>query len=70
MITRTLPAAGLRSWARDAMSPGAVTLCIGLPICAKPVGQDEQGNAERRVRCVGLRPPMLWLMGDARRQHE
>ncbi len=54
----------LRGWHLHATSLGSITLCIGLWIRAKTVGEDERGNAERRALFVGLWPPMLWLIGD------
>lgn len=65
MITSVLHSAGLRSGHLQALSMGAVGLCITLWIRAKTVDQDERGNAERRALFVGLWPPTLWLIGDS-----
>lgn len=70
MITSTLHAAGLRGAHFEALSMGAVGLCIALWIRAKTVDQDERGNAERRALFVGLWPPTIWLIGDSLRRHE
>lgn len=40
----------------EALSMGAVGLCITLWIRAKTVDQDGRGNAERRALFVGLCP--------------
>jgi hypothetical protein len=61
--------AGLRPDHLQALSMGAVVLCIGLWMRAKTVDQDERGNAERRALFVGLWPPTLWLIGDSLRRH-
>jgi hypothetical protein len=60
---------GLRDWLLHVSSLGAVGLCIGLWIRAKTVDQEERGNAERRALFVGLWPGLLWVMGDAVREH-
>ena len=65
MITSALHSVGLRSGHLQALSMGAVGLCITLWIRAKTVDQDERGNAERRALFVGLWPPTLWLIGDS-----
>jgi hypothetical protein len=70
MLTKTLHAAGPRSWHFHLASLAAVGLCITLWIRAKTVDQDERGNAERRALFVGLWPPMLWLIGDSLQHHE
>jgi hypothetical protein len=70
MITSTLHAAGLRGAHLEALSMGAVGLCVTLWIRAKTVDQDERGNAERRALFVGLWPPTIWLIGDSLRRHE
>jgi hypothetical protein len=70
MVGRVLYRAGLRSGHFEAMSLGAVALCLGLWIRAKTVDQDERGNAERRALFTGLWPPTLWLIGDSLRRHE
>ena len=70
MITSALSSAGLRSEHLQALSMGAVGLCITLWIRAKTVDQDERGNAERRALFVGLWPPTIWLIGDTLRRHE
>jgi hypothetical protein len=70
MITSALHAAGLRGDHAQALSMGAVGLCIALWIRAKTVDQDERGNAERRALFVGLWPPTIWLIGDSLRRHE
>jgi hypothetical protein len=54
----------------QALSIGAIGLCVGLWIRAKTVDQDERGNAERRALFVGLWPPTLWLIGDSLERHE
>ena len=70
MLTKTLHAAGPRSWHFHLASLAGVGLCITLWIRAKTVDQDERGNAERRALFVGLWPPMLWLIGDSLQRHE
>jgi hypothetical protein len=70
MLTELLHRAGVRAWATQLASMGAVGLCIGLWIRAKTVDQDERGNAERRAIFVGLWPPTIWLIGDSIAQHE
>jgi hypothetical protein len=70
MITSTLHAIGLRSGHFEALSMGAVGLCVALWIRAKTVDQDERGNAERRALFVGLWPPTIWLIGDSLRLAE
>jgi hypothetical protein len=70
MLTKTIHAAGPRSWHLHLASLGSIGLCITLWIRAKTVDQDERGNAERRALFVGLWPPMLWLIGDSLQQHE
>ena len=65
MLSR-LHRTGLRPWQLQLASLGSIGLCIGLWIRAKTVDQDERGNAERRALCVGLWPPMIWLIGDTR----
>jgi len=70
MITSVLRAAGLRSEHLQALSMGAVGLCITLWIRAKTVDQVERGNAERRALFVGLWPPTIWLIGDSLRRDE
>ena len=50
MVTAILRTVGLREWQFHASSLGAVGLCIGLWIRAKPVDQEERRNAERRAR--------------------
>jgi hypothetical protein len=70
MLTKTLHAAGARSWHFHLASLAAVGLCVTLWIRAKTVDQDERGNAERRALFVGLWPPMLWLIGDSLQHHE
>ena len=70
MLTEHLHRAGLRAWELQAVSMGAVGLCIGLWIRAKTVDQDERGNAERRAIFVGLWPPTIWLIGDSLARHE
>ena len=69
MLTEYLHRAGLRAWAMQLASMGAVGLCIGLWIRAKTVDQDERGNAERRAIFVGLWPPTIWLIGDSIARH-
>ena len=64
MATGALHRSGLRGWHLHALSLSSVGRCIGLWIRAKAVDQEERANAERRALCVGLRPPMLWLMGE------
>jgi len=70
MISSALHDAGLRSDHLQALSLGAVGLCITLWIRAKTVDQDERGNAERRALFVGLWPPTIWLIGDSLQRHE
>jgi hypothetical protein len=70
MVGQLLHRVGLRSGHLEAMSLGAVGLCIGLWIRAKTVDQEERGNAERRALFVGLWPPTLWAIGDSLRRHE
>jgi hypothetical protein len=70
MITSTLHAAGLRTDHLQALSLGAVGLCITLWIRAKTVDQDERGNAERRALFVGLWPPTIWLISDSLQRYE
>jgi hypothetical protein len=65
MLTKLLYRAGLRSWHLQLMSLGSVSLCVGLWIRAKTIGEDERGNAERRALFVGLWPPTFWLIGDS-----
>jgi len=64
MLRFALHRTGLSAWHLHAASLGSITLCIGLWIRAKTVGEDERGNAERRALFVGLWPPMFWLIGD------
>jgi len=52
------------------MSLGSISLCIGLWIRAKTIGEDERSNAERRALFVGLWPPTFWLIGDSIKDHE
>jgi hypothetical protein len=52
------------------LSLGTIGFCIVLWIRAKAIGEDERANAERRALFVGLWPPMLWLIGNARRRSE
>lgn len=61
---------GLRSAHCEAMSMGAVALCLGLWVRAKTVDQQARGNAERRALFTGLWPPTLWLIGVALRRYE
>ena len=70
MVTSLLHAAGFRSAHLQALSMGAVGLCIALWTRAKVVDQDERGNAERRALFVGLWPPTFWLIGDSLRREE
>ena len=70
MLTKYLHKIGLRSWHMHLMSLGSISLCVGLWIRAKTIGEDERGNAERRALFVGLWPPMFWLIGDAVERHE
>ncbi|MDX6676769.1 MAG: hypothetical protein QOE31_821 [Solirubrobacteraceae bacterium] len=70
MLTKLLYRAGLRSWHLQLMSLGSVSLCVGLWIRAKTIGEDERGNAERRALFVGLWPPTFWLIGDSVKSHE
>ena len=70
MLTKSLYRIGLRSWHLQLMSLGSVSLCIGLWIRAKTIGEDERGNAERRALFVGLWPPTFWLIGDSIKPHE
>ena len=70
MLTKILYRSGLRSWHLQLMSLGSVSLCIGLWIRAKTIGEDERGNAERRALFVGLWPPTFWLIGDSIKHHE
>ncbi len=70
MLTKPLHRVGLRSWHLQLMSLGSISLCIGLWIRAKTVGEDERGNAERRALFVGLWPPTFWLIGDSIKDHE
>jgi hypothetical protein len=70
MLTKPLYRVGLRSWHLQLMSLGSISLCIGLWIRAKTIGEDERGNAERRALFVGLWPPMFWLIGDSINLHE
>ncbi len=70
MITSVLHAAHVRSEHLQALSMGAVGLCVTLWIRAKTVDQDERGNAERRALFVGLWPPTIWLIGDTLRRDE
>ncbi len=65
MLTKPLHRIGLRSWHLQLMSLGSISLCIGLWIRAKTIGEDERGNAERRALFVGLWPPTIWLIGDS-----
>ncbi len=51
------------------LSLGSITLCVGLWIRAKTIGEDERGNAERRALFVGLWPPMIWLIGETLERH-
>lgn len=66
MLVARLRKIGLCGWELHGMSLAAVWLCLGLWIRAKTVDQASRANAERRAMFVGLWPPMLWLMGDAR----
>jgi len=52
------------------LSLATILLCIALWLRAKTIGEDERGNAERRVLFIGLWPPMFWLIGDALRREE
>lgn len=61
----TLNRLGARSWHLQALSLGAIGLCIALWIRAKTVDQDARGNAERRALFVGLWPPTIWLIGES-----
>ena len=70
MLPKALHSAGLRSTHLHLASLASVGLCPSLWIRAKTVDQAERGNAERRAIFVGLWPPMLWLVGDALRDHE
>jgi len=70
MLTKPLHRIGLRSWHLQLMSLGSISLCIGLWIRAKTIGEDERGNAERRALFVGLWPPTFWLIGDSIKEHE
>jgi hypothetical protein len=70
MLTKPLYRVGLRSWHLQLMSLGSISLCIGLWIRAKTIGEDERGNAERRALFVGLWPAVLWLLGDAAERRE
>ncbi|HEV7805090.1 MAG TPA: hypothetical protein VGO80_04685 [Solirubrobacteraceae bacterium] len=70
MLTKTLYRMGLRSWHLHVMSLGSISLCVGLWIRAKTIGEDERGNAERRALFVGLWPPTFWLIGDSVERHE
>jgi hypothetical protein len=70
MLTKLLHQVGVRAWAMQLASMGAVGLCIGLWIRAKTVDQDERGNAERRAIFVGLWPPTIWLIGESIARHE
>jgi len=70
MLTKPLHRVGLRSWHMQLMSLGSISLCIGLWIRAKTIGEDERGNAERRALFVGLWPPTFWLIGDSIKEHE
>ena len=70
MLTKHLYRVGLRSWHLQLMSLGSISLCIGLWIRAKTIGEDERGNAERRALFVGLWPPTFWLIGDSIKHHE
>jgi hypothetical protein len=70
LLSERLLGAGLRAWQMQALSLGAVGLCIALWIRAKTVDQDERGNAERRALFVGLWPPLLWLIGDSIERQE
>ncbi len=69
-VTEAVSKAGVRSTHLYATSLGSIGLCVGLWIRAKPVDQDERGNAERRALFVGLWPPMFWLIGDTLREAE
>ena len=70
MLVKALRAAGLRSTHLQAASVGSIALCLGLWVRAKTIDQEQRDNAERRALFVGLWPPMLWLIGNALRQHE
>ena len=70
MLTKPLHRIGLRGWHLQLMSLGSISLCIGLWIRAKTIGEDERGNAERRALFVGLWPPTFWLIGDSIKDHE
>jgi len=70
MLTKYLHKIGLRSWHMHLMSLGSISLCVGLWIRAKTIGEDERGNAERRALFVGLWPPTFWLIGDSIKHHE
>ncbi len=70
MLTKLLYRAGLRSWHLQLASLGSISLCVGLWIRAKTIGEDERGNAERRALFVGLWPPTFWLIGDGIKCHE
>ena len=70
MLTKGLNSIGLRSWHLHVASLGSILLCLSLWIRAKTIDQEERGNAERRAIFVGLRPPMLWLIGNALQQQE
>jgi len=70
MMSSLLRRIGLRSAHLEALSMGAIGLCITLWIRAKTVDQDERGNAERRALFVGLWPPTIWLIGESLRREE
>ena len=70
LLGSALQAAGVRRAHLQALSLGAVGLCVALWIRAKTVDQDERGNAERRAIFVGLWPPTLWLIGESIRDDE
>ncbi len=70
MVTKVLHRLGLRSWMLHVTSLFSISLCIGLWLRAKTIGEDERGNAERRALFVGLWPPTFWLIGDSLKDHE
>ncbi|MEY7973550.1 hypothetical protein AB8O38_16270 [Saccharomonospora xinjiangensis] len=70
MVVRLLHRAGLRSTHAQITSLATIALCVGLWVRAKTVDQTQRGNAERRALFVGLWPPMIWLIGDALKDHE
>ena len=70
MLTKLLYRSGLRSWMFQIASLLSITLCVGLWLRAKTIGEDERGNAERRALFVGLWPPTFWLIGESVKDHE